>query len=504
MRDANFFRIVKDINVLTGKEVLAIDRAKKVAKVRDLATSQEETYPYDKLVLATGAVPVRPRIPGIEAKNIFLLREPGDGLAIMAALESRQPKRAVLVGAGAIGLEMAESLVKRGVAVTLVEALDTVFPGLMDLEMGMVLGRYMKSQGVDVRVGEQVTAFESDSEGRLSLVKTNKGEFAAELAVVAVGVRPNVGLARQAGLEIGPTGAIKVDQGMRTTDPDIFAGGDCAENYHRLLKRPLFVSSGQSANIQGRVIGTNLVGGQATYQGMVGTVVARVFAYTAGATGLTEAAAKREGYDVVTGLVPGPDYAHYIPESAFVGLKMVVERGTGRVLGVQVLGPGDCAKRLDVSAAAITMGATVDDMAQFNLAYAPPFSVAVDMLVNAAQVMQNKLAGVAQTLSPMEVQTLTEQGEDIMLLDVRTPGEFEEVRIKHPKAFALPLGRLRDKGKDLPKDKLYIPFCKFSLRGYEAEKILEGMGFKRVQFMDGGVVHWPFELETGKPGGNKT
>jgi len=499
IRDAQFFRKVKGLEVLTGKEAVGIDRGRKVAVVRDLAASKEETYPYDKLVLATGAVPVRPRVPGIEAENVFMIRQPEDGLAIMAALESRHPRRAVLVGAGAIGLEMAEALVKRGVEVTVVEAMDQVFPGMLDFEMGAILCRYLKSKGVKVRTGEQVASFGSDEEGRLSRVYTTKGEFPAELAVVAVGVRPNVELARQAGLDIGETGAIKVDRQLRTSDPDIYAGGDCAENFHRLLNRPVFVSSGQLANIQGRIIGTNLVGGQAVYHGMVGTTVARVFEYTAGGAGLSEAAARREGLDVVTALVPGPDHAHYLPQSLFVGLKMVAERATGRVLGVQVVGPGDCAKRLDVAASAITMGATVDDMAQFNLGYAPPYSVAIDVLVNAAQVMQNKLTGVAQALTPLEVQALTDRGEDIMLLDVRTPAEFAEVRIKHPKSFFLPLGRLRDKGPDLPKEKLYIPFCKLSLRGYEAAKILEGLGFKQVKFMDGGVVHWPFELEHGKP-----
>ncbi|MEJ2672867.1 MAG: FAD-dependent oxidoreductase, partial [Deltaproteobacteria bacterium] len=363
MRDPEFFRKVKGVNVLTGKEVLAIDRSRKVVTARDLATSQEETYAYDKLVLATGAVPVRPKIPGIEAKNIFLIRQPEDGLAIMASLEGRKPQRGVLVGAGAIGLEMAEALAKRGVEITVVEALDQVFPGLLDFEVGAVLRRHLVSKGVKVRTGEQVTSFGSDAEGRLSQVTTNKGEFPAELAVVAVGVRPNVELARQAGLEIGETGAIKVDRELRTSDPDIYAGGDCAEHFHRLLDRPVFVSSGQLANIQGRIIGTNLTGGQAVYQGTVGTTIARVFEFTAGGAGLTEAAARQKGFDVVTGLIPGPDHAHYLAQSMFVGLKMVVDRATGRVLGVQVVGPGDCAKRLDVAAAAITMGATVDDLA---------------------------------------------------------------------------------------------------------------------------------------------
>jgi NADPH-dependent 2,4-dienoyl-CoA reductase/sulfur reductase-like enzyme/rhodanese-related sulfurtransferase len=498
VRDADYFRTVKNIIFLTGKEVLAIDRSRREVKARDLATSKEEIYPYDKLVLATGALPVRPQVPGLEVENVFVIRQPRDSLDIMAALESRKPPRAVLVGAGAIGLEMAEALLDWGTEVTVIEALDQVFPGLLDPEMGALLQRHLESKGIRVHTGEKVTGFGGDEENRLSRVYTDKGEFPAELAVVAVGVRPNVDLARRAGLAIGETGAIQVDQELRTSDPDIYAGGDCAENFHRLLNRPVFISSGQLANIQGRIIGTNLTGGNTAYQGMVGTAVSKVFDYTVGATGLTEAAARREGFEVVSALAPGLDHAHYMPDAQFVGLKMVADRATGRVLGVQVVGPGDGAKRLDVAATAITLGATVEQLTQLNLGYAPPYSVAIDLIVNAAQVVQNKLTGVAQAVSPLEVEALTARGEDIMLLDVRTPQEYQRVRLHHPKAFALPLGRLREKAQALPKDKLYIPYCQFSLRGYEAAKILEGLGFHRVKFMDGGVVHWPFRLEYGK------
>jgi NADPH-dependent 2,4-dienoyl-CoA reductase/sulfur reductase-like enzyme/rhodanese-related sulfurtransferase len=502
MRNADFFQAVKNINVLTGKEATTIDRAQRVVKVRDLATSQEETYPYDRLVLATGAIPVRPPLPGIDLKNVFVIRQPKDGLAILASLEESKPRRAVLIGAGAIGLEVAEALAARGLEVTVIEALDQVFPGLLDFEMGAVLQRHLESHGVKVRTRERVASFAGNQEGRLEKVFTEKGEYPADLAVLAIGVRPNVELARQAGLEIGQTGAIKVDRYLRTSDENIYAGGDCAEAYHRILGRPVFVSSGQIANVQGRIIGTNITGGKVAYQGMVGTGVAKVFDFTVGCTGLTETMAKKEGLDVITVLAPGLDHSHYYPGAKVVGLKMIVERGSDRLLGVQVVGPGDAAKRLDVAAAAITMGAAVSDLTQFNLGYAPPYSVAVDLLVQAAQVVDNKLSGVAQGLSPGEVQELSAQGQDFMLLDVRTPAEFKEVRLKHPKVFAMPLGKLREKAKAFPKDRLYIPFCKFSMRGYEAQKILEELGFTRVQFLDGGVVHWPFELEEGEPGVN--
>ncbi len=495
MRDANFFRAVKDIRLLTGKEVVGLDRQKKQAQVRDRATGGAEVYPYDRLVLATGALPVRPNLPGIDLGNIFVLRNPQHLLDIMEAMEQTKPKRAALIGAGLIGLELAEALVHRGLEVTVIEALDQLLPGLLDVEMAAILEHHLASKGVRCLTGERVSSFEG-IDGRVSAVVTGSGSYEADMVIVAIGVRPNVELARQAGLEVGQTGALAVDQYLRTSDPDIYAGGDCAENFHRLLKRPVFVSSGQLANVHGRIIGTNLTGGQEAFQGIVGTAVNKVFDYTVGTTGLTEAVARREGFaDPVTALVPGLDHAHYYPSANFIGLKMVAEAGSGRLLGVQVVGPGDCSKRLDVVATALTLGADVRALTQLNLGYSPPFSNAIDTLAHAAQVVDNKLSGMAQAVSPLEVQRLTEQGEDFMLLDVRTPAEFQEVRLKHPKAFAMPLGKLREKAAQFPKDKLYIPFCKFSLRGYEAQKILESLGFKKVKFMDGGVVHWPYELE---------
>ena len=495
-RDAEYFRTVKGIEFLTGKEVVSLDRGSKVVAVKDRATGKAEAYPYDKLVLATGASPVRPPWPGIDLAGVFVVRQPRDAVAILQALKETKPSRAALIGAGPIGLELAEAFVQWGLEVLVIEALEEVLPGALDPEMGALVRRHLESQGVKVHTGERVASLGSGEDGWVARLYTDKGEYPADLVVVAIGVRPNVELARQAGLNIGATGAIAVDKHLRTSDPDIYAGGDCAENFHRLLKRPVFVSSGQLANVQGRVIGTNVAGGQEVYRGMVGTFVAKVFDYTVGATGLTEAAARREGLKVVTALVPGLDHAHYYPEARFVGLKMVAEKESGRLLGVQVAGPGDGAKRLDAAATALTLGATVKEMSQLNLGYSPPYSVAIDLLVNAAQVMDNKLSGVAQALSPREIQELTDAGEDFLLLDVRTPREFREVRLKHPKVFTMPLGVLRHKAPAFPKDRLYIPFCQFSVRGYEAQKILEGLGFTRVKFLDGGVAHWPFELES--------
>jgi NADPH-dependent 2,4-dienoyl-CoA reductase/sulfur reductase-like enzyme/rhodanese-related sulfurtransferase len=492
--DAGFFGTVKNIQVLTGREVTAIDRSRKQVRARDRATSREESYPYDKLVLATGATPLRPKVPGIDLENVFPLRLPEDALEIRRALMEARLQRAVVLGAGAIGLEVAGALAQRGLEVTVLEALEEIMPAL-DKEMGRLLRRYLETQGVRCLTGEKVTSLVSDDQGRVEKLYTDKGEYPAQLVVMAVGSRPNVELARLSGLELGGTGAIAVDETLCTSDPDVYAGGDCVESFHRLLGRPVVVSSGQLANIHGRIIGTNVTGGRATFKGTVGTVIARVLECTVGATGLTEAQARREGLEVATALVPGFDRAHYYPGAEVVGLKMVVEAPTRRLLGLQVVGPGDGAKRLDIAATALHCQATVDDLVQLNLGYAPPYATAIDLLINAAQVVENKLAGVAQALSPLEVQELTARGEDFVLLDVRTPQEFKAVRLKHPKAFIVPLGKLREKAAQLPQEKLFIPFCQFSQRGYEAQKILEGLGFKKVKFLDGGVAHWPYELE---------
>lgn len=496
VRDATFFENVKGFDLRTGKRVTAIDRQQKQLQVTDVKTGSVEVMPYDRLVLATGARPVRPPIEGIDLGNIFYLQNPGHALSIREAIERDRPKKAVLIGAGLIGLEVAEGLMHRGIEVTLIEMLDFVLPGLLDFEMAAILTRYLESKGMTIRTGERAERFIGGPDGKVARVVTNKGEYDAGLVLIAIGVRPNVVLARDAGLELGETGAIKVDEYLRTSDPDIYAGGDCVENRHLVTGKPVFVSSGQLANIHGRIIGTNITGGQTKFQGFVGTAIAKAFDYTVGVTGLKESVARDLGYDIETALVPAPDHAHYYPQSGFVGLKMVAERPTGRLLGVQVVGPGEGSKRVDVAATAITLGATVETISQLNLAYAPPYASALDNLLTAANVMLNKLEGRAPSITPMAVQKMTEQEQDFMLLDVRTPQEFQEVRIKNPHVFVMPLGKLREKAPGFPKDKPIIPFCKLSLRGYEAVKILESLGFKQVRFMDGGVLHWPYELET--------
>ena len=496
-RDAVFFRNVKDIAVLTRTLAESIDRERKVVSVVDLETSKRKELPYDKLVLATGGTPIRPPIPGVDLGHVYTLRSPHDGRAIRDAIESGRVKRAVIVGAGLIGLEMCEALATRGLDVTVVEMFPHVLPGLLDIETATFVARHAAAQGIHAILGERVVALEGDHVGNVSCVVTEKQRFDADLVILSVGVRPNDQLARDAGLDTHPKGGILVNERMQTSDPDIYAGGDCVLCKHLVSGETVYVPLGSTANKQGRVIGTNLAGGKETFPGIVGTAVAKHCDLNIGATGLTETKARALGYDVVTTLSPAPDHAHYFPGAKVILIKMIADAKTRKVLGVQVVGPGDASKRVDVVATALCFGATVDELATLDLGYAPPYSGALDNVIHAANILRNKLDGIAHAITPQEVKAKMEAGESFILLDVRGPAEYEAMRIEDQRVQLLPLGKLRASLDKLPKDVEIIPFCKISLRGYEAQKILEGAGFEKVRFMDGGVVGWPYEIVKG-------
>ncbi len=497
-RDAAFFRKVKDITVRTRTLAESIDRQRQVVSIIDLETSERQELPYDKLVLATGGTPIRPPIPGIDLQHVYTLRSPPDGRAIRDAVESGHVKRAVIVGAGLIGLEMCEALATRGLDVTVVEMFPHVLPGLLDVETATFVARHAQAQGIHVVLGEKVVALEGNDMGSVSCVVTDDRRIDTDLVIISVGVRPNDQLARAAGLEVHERGGILVNEYMQTSDPDIYAGGDCVLSKHLVSGQTVYVPLGSTANKHGRVIGTNLAGGRDTFPGILGTAVAKHCDFNIGATGLTEVKARELGYDVVTTLAPAPDHAHYYPGAKVILVKMVADAKTRKVLGVQVVGPGEAAKRVDVIATTLRFGATVEDVANLDLGYAPPYSGALDNIIHAANIIRNKLDGVANALSPLEVKRKMDAGETFVLLDVRGPAEYETMRIEDERVQLIPLGKLRDSLGDLPQDAEIIPFCKISLRGYEAQRILEGAGYENVRFMDGGVVGWPYEIVKGR------
>jgi len=496
IRDTAFFRNVKNLEVRSGTEALEIDRAARRVRIKDLATRQESTLEYDKLVLATGATPVIPPIPGVDKGNVFTLHGVHDAEGIKSVLAERTAKDVVVVGGGLIGVEATEALVTHGCRVTIVEMMPQIL-GMLDWEMARLVENYMESKGVRVLTDTRAMALEDrGGGGNVTHVKTDKGEIPADMVILAIGVRPNVALARQAGLEIGDkTRAIRVNDHLQTSDPDIYAAGDCVECVDRITGEACFVPLGSTANKQGRVVAVNICGGDEAFPGIVGSSICKVFDYCAGRTGLTERAAASAGYEVISAMVPGSDRAHYMSESKPLLVKMVADRKTGRLLGVQITGPGEGAKRIDVAATAVTAGMTIDDVAGLDLSYAPPYASAMDNLITAANVVRNKRDGFMVGITAEELQRKLQASEDFFLLDARSPEEYAEVRL--PKSTLVPLGALRRRLAEIPRDKEVVCYCAISLRGYEASRVLAGAGFGNVKVLDGGLAMWPFEKEMG-------
>ncbi len=493
VRNQAFFKSVKDIDVLTETLATGIDRTAKEVTVKDLASGEERKLPYDKLVIATGAVPVKPPLPGIELGNIFQLWHPDDAKTVRAGLERGKFENAVIIGAGLVGLEMAEALKLWEVNVTVIEMQHQIFPAFLDEEIAGSVAKYAREQGLTLLTGEKVEKFTGD--GVVSAVVTDQRTIPADLVILAIGVRPNVELAKNAGLAIGPTGAIAVNENLLTSDPDIFAGGDCVENTHIISGEKIFTPMGSTANKHGRVIGDNLLGGDEKFRGVLGTVVVKVLDMNVGKTGLSERDAKRLGYDYVTAMVGGHDRPHYMPGAKIITVKLIAEANTGRILGAQAFGEGEIAKRIDIVATAITLGGTVGDLFDIDVAYAPPFNSPIDNVAVAALAVLNKLAGRLKGITSLTAKEKIAAGKTVFL-DVRTPDECKQQgRLACPNVKYIPLGQLRSRLAELSKDDEIVAFCKISLRGYEAALILEGEEFKNVQVMEGGINAWPFECE---------
>ncbi|HXZ34969.1 MAG TPA: FAD-dependent oxidoreductase [Thermodesulfobacteriota bacterium] len=493
IRDSLFFLNVKGITVLDRTLAEKIDRKAKTVSVVHLETGEHKALPYDKLVLATGGSPIELPIPGKELNHVFRMWQPEDALAMRSFILEKKPRRGVIIGGGLIGIEMTEALVKQGLKVSVVEMLPFILPGLLDVEVATYLNRYLRMKGVDVRCSTRVTRIEGDDQGNVQKVITEKGDIPADLVLISVGVRPNSKLAKEAGLEVGEMGDIRANEYLQTNDPDIYAGGDCVQNIHLLTGKAVFAPMGSTANKHGRLIANNIMGYGERFKGILSTAVVKVFDYNVGKSGLTESQAREAGFEVVTTLVPSSDIPHYYPTKRPLLLKLIADRKTRKILGIQGVGPGEVVKRIDVLATAMSLGATIDDLPSFDLGYAPPYSTAIDISAHAANVLRNKTDGIAPFLTPMEVKEMADRGEDFLWLDVRSPEEHKQTRIEDPRVKLVPLGMLRRRLQELPREKKVVTLCKAGLRAYEAQTILEGAGFKDAWVMDGGLEGWPYE-----------
>jgi NADPH-dependent 2,4-dienoyl-CoA reductase/sulfur reductase-like enzyme/rhodanese-related sulfurtransferase len=497
VRDEEFFDSVKGIKALTHTVAESIDKKNKTVRIRNSETEKTEDIGYDKLVLATGASPVKPPVDGLELDNVFFVHVPSDALRLRELIEEGEIDKAVFIGGGRIALEVTESFFAQAVDSVIVEMEDSILPAALDPEIAASVETTLRKQGVEIFVSEKVLRIEGDEEGKACKVVTEAREIETDVVVVAAGVQPNVQLAVAAELEIGETGAVAVNERMQTSDPDIYAGGDCVECVSLVTGKKVYAPLGSTANRHGRVIGDNVTGGNATFPGIVGTAVMKTMGINVSNTGITEKQARTLGYDVATCIVPWMDRAHYYPGGKPVTVKMVADARDGRLLGAQVIGPGDVTKRIDVLATALTTRATIDDVANLDLGYAPPYSTAIDSVGHAANLLRNKRDGLAKSIKPSELREKMGRDEDFVLLDVREANEVEKSGLEDKRVHTVPLSKLRKSLEEIPEDKEVICFCQLGMRSYEACRTLEGMGLGDVKFLEGGLRLWSDTGGTG-------
>ena len=393
-------------------------------------------------------------------------------------------------------METCEALHLAGIEITVIEMLPQLLT-FLDWELARLVENHVRSKGANVITENGVAEFLGEN-GRLTGVKLQNGtELPCELAVVAIGVNPNTAIAKDAGLLLGVTGGILVNEYMQTSDPDIYAAGDCVELLNIVTGKKVHAPYGDLANLEGRVAGENAItGNSAKFPGTIQTGICKVFDFAAGSTGLSEKAALAAGFnDIETVINASPDKPGFMTGLLLVS-KLVVEKRSGKILGAQCVGPGDVSKQLAIWAMAVKAGLTVDDMVNADLPYAPPFSLAIDHSIAGAHIMQNKLNGRMKGISCADVKKKLDAGEKPFILDARGPDEFEQMRLGIGEHL-IPLGALRGRLNELPADKTIeiICYCKISLRGYEAARILEGRGWTNVKVMEGGIMAWPFPRE---------
>jgi len=496
VRDPKFYLNAKGIVARTETEAVKIDRKTKTVTVKNLKNGDCEDISYDKLIITAGAMPRKIPVPGSDLKGITTLQSMKDADYLRKIRDDKTITRAVVIGGGLIGIETCEALQLAGIEITIVEMLPQLLT-FLDWELAKLVENHVKSKGANVITANGVAEFLGEN-GRLTGVKLQNGtELPCELAVVAIGVNPNTAIAGDAGLKLGETGGLIVNEFMQTSDPDIYAAGDCVESLNMITGRNVHAPYGDLANLQGRVAGENAINGNsAKFNGTIQTGICKVFDFAAGSTGLSEKSARAAGYnDIETVINASPDKPGFMTGLLLV-TKIVAEKKNGKILGVQCVGPGDVSKQLAIWAMAIRGNLTVEDMINADLPYAPPFSLAIDHSIAGAHIMQNKLKGRMKGISCSDVKKRVDAGEKLFILDTRGPDEYEQMRLGIGEHL-IPIGALRNRLNEIPDDKNaeIICFCKISLRGYEAARVLEGRGWKNVKVMEGGVMAWPFTRE---------
>lgn len=492
LRDAAFFKTHKGVDVLVRTRATAINRAERTVTVENVDTGAVSTVPYDKLVLAMGSSPFKPPLPGLELAGISAATNLEEAEFLRTEVAAGRVNHVVVVGGGFIGLEMAVAFADMwGIPVSVVELADQILPNFLSASLSHMAVQDLQSHNVQVFTGEKVLRFEGEG-GRVARVVTDKRTIEAELVVMAAGVRPNSQLAVAAGLAVAERGQVLVDEQMRTSDPNIYAGGDLASVKNLVTGKPGWFPLGSMANRQGRVIGTNVAGGSATFPGAVGSWGIKLFDYAAAGAGLTIEAARREGFDAIKVHMNQLDRAHFYPERDLMTLELVAERGTNRVLGVQGISPnGDALiARINAVAHVLGHGCLVEDISNLEVVYTPPFASAMDIINAIGNVAENILAGRLVPVEQEEFASLWQarQQGDVYFLDARAHKDAEAMVEKYPGEWhSIPQDEIAARIAEVPKDKPIVVVCNTGLRSYEAQLGLAAHGITNTRSVLGGM-----------------
>ncbi|WP_411683162.1 FAD-dependent oxidoreductase [Clostridium thailandense] len=484
-RNAEFFKKKYNIDVFRRHEVLKINTEDKILSIKNLDTEDIFNESYDKLVIATGAKPIAPDIPGAEKSNVFYLRNVKQADKIKDYIQTYKPKAAVIVGTGFIGLEMAENLEDLGIKVTLVERLNQVTLGL-DSDMAVYVEKYLKNKDINMILGDSVVELKGESLVNQVILQSAK-VINTDFVIMAIGVKPNVELVKKAGVELGVNESIKVNTKMMTNIKDVYACGDCSESYSIITGKPLYRPLGSTANKMGRIAGDQLSGGSLEFRGILGTGIFKIFDMTVAQTGLTEKEAINEGFETVICHNIKPDKPEYYHGKEMV-IKAVADKNSGRLLGVQIVGYAGVDKRIDVFITAITFGAKVEDLFHLDLAYAPPFSTTKDPVAYTGMILDNAINRGRELITPDELNELTNNGTDVTIIDARINKQYEEAHVDT--AINISQDQIRKRADELDKEKVVITYCNKGVTGNAAQNILINKGFKKVYNISGGYKNY--------------
>lgn len=474
-RDTKFFKKKYNIEVKTEHEVMEIFPDQKSVLVKDIATGKLFGDTYDKLVIATGAMPFVPSIQGVDLEHVFFLRNVQNAIAIKKFIDEKKPEHAVIAGTGFIGFEVLENLMHLNIDTTIIEVASKITPNL-DLDMALFLENTLTKKGAKLIKGQSINHIEGNQ-----VVLSSGNKLKADMVIMATGVRPNTALATSAGIKLGKTGAIKVDQQMKTNVADIYACGDCVETFSAITNKPVYRPLGSTANKTGRIAGDALTGGKLRYQGNLSTGIFKLFDLTIATTGLSEKEAIDEGYDIEISHNIKPDKPSYFHGEEMV-IKSIADRESQRLLGVQIIGTTGVDKRIDVFATLITYKAKVDELFHLDLAYAPPFSTTKDPIHYTGMILDNAINNGRPIITANEVRN---SESELQIVDARSSEDYD-IKGHVTGAVNMPHAKLRDVLKNLDPEKPTVTYCNKGVTGNAAQNILINNGFKKVFNLSGG------------------